>query len=247
MRHVLIALLLVSSTAYAANWVQIAQLDSKGSIMLVDTAGIASVNDLRKAWFKSVYTSDQRIPRGYRRTARIYRWELRLSYFNCSERAMAVSQSILNSADDKVVGSVDTEQTLLKFREVGPETISEKMLETICNWEFVGDSPVSELAKAPLKTESPATVTRAVNPADFYPSAARRHGEMGAPVVQACVGPTGMLVREPVVTQTSGFPALDSAAIKVARAMQFAAGTENGAALPESCVKFRVKFDLGTH
>jgi len=47
-----------------------------------------------------------------------------------------------------------------------------------------------------------------------------------------------------VVTDTSGFPDLDSAAVKVAKATRYAAGTENGSALPESCIKFKVKFVL---
>jgi TonB family protein len=56
------------------------------------------------------------------------------------------------------------------------------------------------------------------------------------------VGPNGRLVRDPVVTETSGFPELDAAAVKVAKAGRFTPGTENGTALPESCIKFKVKF-----
>ena len=39
-------------------------------------------------------------------------------------------------------------------------------------------------------------------------------------------------------------PDLDSAAVKVAKATRYAAGTEGGSALPESCIKFKVKFVL---
>jgi hypothetical protein len=60
--------------------------------------------------------------------------------------------------------------------------------------------------------------------------------------VQACVAANGRLAREPVVTDTSGFPELDAAAIKVAKASRYTAATEGGTALPESCVKFKVKF-----
>lgn len=91
---------------------------------------------------------------------------------------------------------------------------------------------------------SPAKMTRPVNPDDYYPPGSIRREEQGSPVVQACVGPTGKLVREPVVTDTSGFPDLDSAAVKVARATRYGPGTENGTALPESCIKFKVKFVL---
>jgi hypothetical protein len=52
---------------------------------------------------------------------------------------------------------------------------------------------------------------------------------------------------EPEITTTSGFPQLDGAAIKVAKAMRYGAAVEDGAALPESCVKFKVKFVKRNH
>jgi len=96
----------------------------------------------------------------------------------------------------------------------------------------------------PRVAGSPARMTRPVNPDDYYPPGSIRREEQGAPVVQACVGPGGKLLREPVVTDTSGFPDLDGAAVKVAKATRYAAGTDNGSALPESCIKFKVKFVL---
>jgi periplasmic protein TonB len=96
----------------------------------------------------------------------------------------------------------------------------------------------------PRVAGSPAKMTRPVNPDDYYPPGSIRREEQGSPVVQACVGPGGKLLREPVVTDTSGFPDLDGAAIKVAKATRYAAGTDNGSALPESCIKFKVKFVL---
>jgi len=90
----------------------------------------------------------------------------------------------------------------------------------------------------------PARMTRPVNPDDFYPPGSIRREEQGSPVVQACVGPNGRLLREPVVTDTSGFPDLDGAAVKVAKATRYAAGSEGGTALAESCIKFKVKFVL---
>ena len=96
----------------------------------------------------------------------------------------------------------------------------------------------------PRVAGSPAKRTRPVNPDDYYPPGSIRREEQGSPVVQAFVGPNGRLLRDPVVTDTSGFPDLDSAAIKVAKATRYAAGTEGGSALPESCIKFKVKFVL---
>ncbi len=90
----------------------------------------------------------------------------------------------------------------------------------------------------------PTQVTRAANPIDYYPAGSVRRQEQGTPVIEACVGPDSKLLREPVVTMTSGFPDLDAAAIDVAKATRYAAGTENGSPLPESCIKFKVKFVL---
>jgi len=91
---------------------------------------------------------------------------------------------------------------------------------------------------------SPARMTRAANINDFYPPGSVRREEEGSPVVQACVGTNGRLLREPVVTDTSGFPDLDAAAVKVAKANRYAPGTDNGQPVPESCMKFKVKFVL---
>jgi len=105
-------------------------------------------------------------------------------------------------------------------------------------------SPPPAPPPPPRAAGSPAKMTRPVNPDDYYPPGSIRREEQGSPVVQACVGSNGRLVRDPVVTDTSGFPDLDSAAVKVAKATRYAAGTENGSALPESCIKFKVKFVL---
>ena len=96
----------------------------------------------------------------------------------------------------------------------------------------------------PRAAGTPAKMTRPANPDDYYPPGSIRREEQGSPVVQACVGPKGQLLRDPVVTDTSGFPDLDGAAVKVARATKYAAGTDAGSALAESCIKFKVKFVL---
>jgi protein TonB len=109
----------------------------------------------------------------------------------------------------------------------------------------VTDKPPPPAPPPPVRVAgTPAKMTRPANPDDYYPPGSIRREEQGSPVVQACVGPGGKLLREPVVTDTSGFPDLDAAAVKVARATRYAAGTEGGSALPESCIKFKVKFVL---
>ena len=127
-----------------------------------------------------------------------------------------------------------------------PEVSIDLPMETSSNAivDVTDKAPPPAPPPPPRVAGSPAKMTRPVNPDDYYPPGSIRREEQGSPVVQACVGPTGKLVREPVVTDTSGFPDLDSAAVKVARATRYGPGTENGTALPESCIKFKVKFVL---
>ena len=94
----------------------------------------------------------------------------------------------------------------------------------------------------PQPADMRARMARVVDPAAYYPPGAKSRGERGSPVVQACVGADGKLSREPVITETSGFPELDAAAVKVAKANRYKPGTENGMPLSESCIKYRVKF-----
>jgi TonB family protein len=99
------------------------------------------------------------------------------------------------------------------------------------------------LISAPALAQAPsARPTEAANPIDYYPKAAKRRGEQGAPIIKVCVGADSKLLREPEIAESSGFPELDAAAIKVAKASRYASGTENGVPLPESCIKFKVKF-----
>ena len=55
-------------------------------------------------------------------------------------------------------------------------------------------------------------------------------------------GPSGKLLRDPEVVESSGFRDIDAAAIKVAKSSRYKAGTEDGVPLAESCLKFKVKF-----
>ncbi len=122
-------------------------------------------------------------------------------------------------------------------------TIDLPMETTTTAIQDVTDKPPPPAPPPPPRVAgSPAKMRSAADPDQFYPPGAKRREEQGSPVVQACVGPNGRLVREPVVTETSGFPELDGAAVKVAKANRYSPATEGGTALPESCVKFKVKF-----
>jgi len=236
MRYVSIALLLVASTAGAASWQQIAELDSNGGTLLIDTASITEVKGFRGAWFKSVYASDQPVPAEYRaavRDTQSFRWVQSMSFFNCPQRTSAVAQYRWYGADDKSVGNLQIEQ--LAFYKVVAGTRDEQMLDAVCKAEAVKPrDPLEEQAK----------MSRPVNPDDYYPASSIRRGEQGSPVVRVCVGPTGKPLREPEITESSGFPDLDYGALRAAKATRYSAGMRNGTALPESCITFKIKFAL---
>jgi len=235
MRHTLIVLLLITSTAHAETWLQLANLDAKGGRLLLDTASIDRGTDVRTAWFKSVYTSNHPIGDAYRDVppgADSYRWQANLGHFDCTARKVAVSQSILHGADDEVVGKLDVDPKALTFGEVAPQSFGALLLEAVC---------ASSTSDAP-STVGLARITRVVSTDKYYPEGSIRRGEEGAPVVKVCVGPSGKLLREPEITDTSGFPELDGAAIHAAKDTRYAAAIQDGAPMAESCIKYKVKF-----
>jgi protein TonB len=77
---------------------------------------------------------------------------------------------------------------------------------------------------------------------DYYPEQARRDGQEGRAQVKVCVGANGKIVSAETAT-TSGFPALDEAAIKVAKAARFKPATSEGKPV-DSCATLPVKFEL---
>ena len=127
-----------------------------------------------------------------------------------------------------------------------PEVSIDLPMETTSNAivDVTDKTPPPAPPPPPRVASVGAKMSRMANPDDYYPPGSIRREEQGSPVVQACVGPNGRLLREPVVTDTSGFPDLDGAAVKVAKANRYTPALENGSAVPESCIKFKVKFVL---
>lgn len=83
------------------------------------------------------------------------------------------------------------------------------------------------------------------NTGDYYPSAARRVGEMGTSVVSVCVDPRGRLTAAPTIVTSSGIGQIDAGALRLATAGSghYRPTTENGHPV-SSCYAFRVKFQL---
>jgi TonB family protein len=84
---------------------------------------------------------------------------------------------------------------------------------------------------------------RLPNTEDFYPPSLIRQGIEGAAIVQACVDGNGVRRGEPTIEQTSGNAQLDEAAIRVARAGQFARAVRGDTPVPV-CHRFHIGFNL---
>jgi protein TonB len=77
---------------------------------------------------------------------------------------------------------------------------------------------------------------------DYYPESSRRAGEEGRAMVKVCVSAAGKIDSAELQT-TSGFPALDQAAVKLAKASKFKPATQEGKPV-STCAPLPVKFTL---
>lgn len=89
---------------------------------------------------------------------------------------------------------------------------------------------------------TPAKVTFAPSVADYYPDSERRAGHEGRSSVKICIDAAGK-VQSADIAQSAGFPALDDAAQKLAKAMKFKPATSEGRPVA-TCVSLPVKFEL---
>jgi TonB family protein len=107
-----------------------------------------------------------------------------------------------------------------------------------------GDSGARETVRLPTIPATPLAYRSHRSTDDYYPPISIRMGEEGAAIVRVCVAANGTLQDAPRVTEGSGFPRLDAAAVAWAReALTFTPATEGGAAVA-SCKGFRVRFTL---
>lgn len=81
------------------------------------------------------------------------------------------------------------------------------------------------------------------NPESFYPPSAIRQELEGKALVRVCVGPDGKLAEEPQITQSTQSPLLDNAALRLARAGRYVAGSRGGLAVTD-CFNFQTKFQI---
>jgi TonB family protein len=256
-----VAILAVSvAAAKEPAWQEIA--NNSEEIVEVDAANIRVREGMLTAWVR------HSTPRDMEMNGRKFRSAIALAVFDCDAEKSGVSSTtafaelrgegkIVHTEEGLPVGLVrlsyqrpgTSGYEVLRFvcehfeqlRVNVVETDTVRMTET--GKENQAEVDVAQVRGIP-QASTPVKITRPVNPDDYYPLGSIRRQEQGSPVVLACVGPNGRLLRAPVVTDTSGFPELDGAAIKVAKATQYASGTERGTALSESCLKFKVDFTL---
>lgn len=126
MRAMLIALLIVSSTANAAEWVEVDIHTGEKFKLYVDKASIVMSYPYRKAWFKMIFSDEQNGPDGIR-----FDESLQLMYFYCDERKMSLQQATVRK-DGKVITTETNRAYLASFEEIAPETYGEAMLDAVC-------------------------------------------------------------------------------------------------------------------
>lgn len=71
---------------------------------------------------------------------------------------------------------------------------------------------------------------------DYYPNTSRNLGEEGRTRIRLCVGTNGR-VTEATVDQTSGFPRLDEASVRMAKQFRFRPATQDGKPIPQCFVQ----------
>lgn len=77
---------------------------------------------------------------------------------------------------------------------------------------------------------------------DFYPASARARGEQGRVQVDACFDTKGKVIQTTLL-ESSGFPALDQAGLRLAKQYRFRPGVVDGA--PQAgCVQLPVVFSM---
>jgi TonB family protein len=81
------------------------------------------------------------------------------------------------------------------------------------------------------------------NPDAFYPASAIRQEIEGKAIVRVCIGPDGKLAQAPQIAQSTQSRMLDEAALHLARAGSYVAGSRGGVAVTD-CFNFQTKFQI---
>jgi len=99
--------------------------------------------------------------------------------------------------------------------------------------------PPAPVAVVPDTTIKPISIP---NPEDMYPSAAKQAGQEGVVKVKVCINEASKL-GDVTVGETSGFPLLDDAGVRVAKGGRYKAATKGGKPMA-SCANLPIRFAL---
>jgi protein TonB len=102
--------------------------------------------------------------------------------------------------------------------------------------------PEAPPAPRPIVAGTSVKLTFQPDVSDYYPDSSRRAGEEGRATIKVCVNAAGKVDTADVQT-SAGFPALDAAAVRLAKASRFKPATQEGKPIA-SCVGLPVKFLL---
>ena len=125
--------LLISTSTLAATWQFIGKSDV--SDLFMDTSSVGPRGAWTKAWFKFEYLSDEELKIGY--LEKKFRSSLQLSFFNCREKTVALSQVVYYAAENgtgAIVHSIINEIAAKDFRDPIPGTMGETMMKLACNY-----------------------------------------------------------------------------------------------------------------
>jgi len=159
-----------------------------------------------------------------------------------AETSLAAEGLVLEylNAGDFVNAAIAGARTEARLLHLIRQTSSELALTTNSgNLTFIRRST----SCPPPDPPSPkARIIRVANPNDYFPRAAKRRNEHGDIIVRARVPASGC-ASEFAIVVSSGYPDLDEAALKVAEACDYSAGSENAKPV-ESEMDFKVAFRL---
>ncbi|HTU65816.1 MAG TPA: TonB family protein [Steroidobacteraceae bacterium] len=166
----------------------------------------------------------------------------------------AVVDPAVSSQESSLIEALDSGSFLVAARHT--QNLDQLLDDAInrSSAEVMRNRKPADVAFAARKSACPAPVAAATTPGPkariaesgdpdaLYPADAKARGEHGAIVVRARVAADGCAKSLGVVV-SSGYPALDAAAIAVAEAGRYLAAVENGKAVA-SDLTFKVRFDL---
>jgi hypothetical protein len=132
------ALTLFAASAMASDWV-IIKAGIHGAQVSLDRLSIRDSGPLRKAWFKTEYDLDQRLPSDvvlYDSGPRQFAAVKELRTFSCSEHSSALVKVIYYNADEAVIASKSVVPSDVALDSAASRFLVDAMLQAVCAFNF---------------------------------------------------------------------------------------------------------------